>query len=124
MNAEQQMVIEFHRAFGYPVAANPCLMPALADERLQLIREETDELVQAWVEGDLVRVADALGDLLYVTYGTFVACGIDAEPVVAEIHGSNMTKTPGGAKPSKGPRYRRPDIAAVLRGQGANDEPR
>jgi len=116
VNHQQKLVEEFHERFGYPRATTPSLTDRLAQVRLSLIREETNELSDAWAEGDVVRVADALGDLLYVVYGTAVACGIDLEDVFEEVHRSNMTKTPdpGRAKPTKGPDYQKPNIELVL----------
>jgi predicted HAD superfamily Cof-like phosphohydrolase len=73
----------------------------------------------------LEKLADALGNLLYVVFGTAVECGIDIEPIVDEIHKSNMTKDGGGlradGKVLKGPGYVAPDIAAVIRKQGATN---
>jgi len=115
VNREQQMVAAFHDRFGYPRGTTPRLTPELAAARLALIEEEAAELRSAWELDSLVHVADALGDLLYVVYGTFEACGIDGEAVFAEIHRSNMSKTPGpGAKPIKGPSYQSPNIEVVL----------
>jgi NTP pyrophosphatase (non-canonical NTP hydrolase) len=121
VNREQQMVAAFHERFGYPIAdcpsqpADPSEGVALALARMRLIREEANELAEALADRDLVRAADAMADLLYVTYGTGVAYGIDLEPVFAEAHRSNMTKTPsGGDKPSKDPGYQPPNIEVVL----------
>lgn len=65
--------------------------------------------------GDVVGVADALGDLAYVVYGAALHFGIDLDAVVAEIHRSNMTKTPAGnGKAVKGPEYRAPDLRKIV----------
>src|SRR4051812_4699043 len=99
MNKEQQMVLEFHKKFGCTIGEAPnTLSESEQDLRLSLIEEELEELTEALIEGDLIGTADGLGDLLYVIYGCAIACGIDLEPVFAEIHRSNMTKTGGGER--------------------------
>lgn len=127
MNAEQRMVEEFHKAFGHPVASQPQDPLTCGQEtnllRIDLIQEEADELIKAIRRNNMVAVADALGDLLYVIYGAGLVYGIDLEPVFAEIHASNMTKlgadgqpvldAPGG-KVVAGPNYREPNLRDVL----------
>lgn len=92
------MVKEFHEKFDCVVNDRPTV-PDLATMllRVDLISEEFDELQEQGFgfvssKPDLVHIADALGDILYVVYGTAVSCGIDMEPIVAEIHRSNMSK--------------------------------
>ena len=102
------MVGEFHDAFG--IRSEP--VPVIPDEgtqalRCSLIREELEELQAAFADGDLVEVADAVADLLYVTYGTAVSCGIDIEPIFREVHRSNMTKV-GGTRRDDG-KWIKPD---------------
>jgi len=102
MNAEQRMVQEFHEAFDILMKETP----GIPDEttqglRLSLIREELDELREGFETSNIVEVADAIADLLYVTYGTAVSCGIDIGPVFEEVHRSNMTKV-GGHKREDG----------------------
>ena len=90
--------------------------------RLALIEEEVGELAEAARAGDLVGVADALADIVYVAYGTAHVYGIDLDAVLDEVHASNMTKLGADGRPIrradgkvlKGPDYRPPDIAAVL----------
>jgi len=96
MTKEQEMTEQFNRHFGLTVNSTPTC-PSAADRLLRekLILEELKELVDAKT---LVDVADALGDLLYVVYGSAVTYGIDLEPVFAEIHRSNMTKLWGGSE--------------------------
>lgn len=60
--------------------------------RLELIDEERGELRAALAAGNLIETADAIADLLYVVYGTAVACGIDIDKVFEEVHRSNMSK--------------------------------
>lgn len=102
MTPEQAMVDEFHRAFGIARAERPaCPDAATQALRLKLIAEELDELRQAFADADVVEIADALADILYVTYGAAVSCGIDLEPVFREVHRSNMTKV-GGTRRADG----------------------
>ncbi len=109
MNLEQKMVLRFHQTFGILVNKKPTIIP---DEtvklREDLILEELDELVvNSLFNPDLTDIADALGDLLYVVYGTAVSFGIDMEPIFKEIHRSNMTKV-GGYKRKDG-KWIKPD---------------
>lgn len=86
-------VAEFHRAFGLMVRQEPTI--GTEEERslrLALIEEELGELELACAEGDLVEMADALGDLIYVVQGAALVFGIDLDFVMAEVHRSNMTK--------------------------------
>lgn len=119
LNKEQSMVREFHRKFD--VLEQP--YPHLIDHdtfhlRCSLIREETDEFWDAGEKGDLVKVADALADLLYVVYGTAISYGIDLEEIFQEVHLSNMTKSledrASNGKVLKGKNWRPPDIAHKL----------
>ncbi len=90
MTNEQRMVQEFHRKFGLTVESSPTI-PSEADYRLRikLVREEDEEFYAAQ---NLVSVADALADLLYVIYGSAVTFGMDLEPIFREVHRSNMSK--------------------------------
>jgi len=140
----QEMVREFHEVFRHPTPGE--LTPvddATADLRVELIREEFEELLVAlsgveanvttriWNHGgstdlpyepDLVEIADALGDLIYVVYGAAICHGIDLDAVVAEIHRSNMSKLGEDGQPIrredgktlKGPDFFPPDSAGVL----------
>jgi predicted HAD superfamily Cof-like phosphohydrolase len=123
MNQEQQMVHEFHERFGLVKNDRPSI-PGAAVHRLRtlLIEEELAEFRNAGEAQDLVGVADALGDLLYVVYGAAVEYGVDLEAVFAEIHRSNMTKDQGrgcrcDGKVSKGPGYRAPEVREVVESQ-------
>lgn len=94
------------------------------DERLYrvyLMLEELQEVVEALAQNDEVLLADALGDLKYVTVGTDITYGIPGQAVFDEIHKSNMTKierdiTTNHRMRDKGPDYVPPDIAKVLKG--------
>lgn len=124
MNQEQQMVHQFHERFGLTLNTRPTV-PGSSVHRLRtlLIEEELAEFRNAGDAQDVVRVADALADLLYVVYGAAVECGIDLEPVFAEIHRSNMTKgEPRGGcrrdgKVLKGAHYQPPNVRQVVERQ-------
>jgi predicted HAD superfamily Cof-like phosphohydrolase len=123
MNQEQQMVHQFHERFGL-VRNNRPSIPGGNVHRLRtlLIEEELAEFRNAGESQDLIGVADALADLLYVVYGAAVEYGIDLEPVLAEIHRSNMTKDArhgcrADGKVQKGPGYVPPDIRGVVEDQ-------
>ncbi|CBG69591.1 MULTISPECIES: MazG nucleotide pyrophosphohydrolase domain-containing protein [Streptomyces] len=121
------LVREFHRAFGLDTRTAPTeVSPELAAHRGELLAEEAAEVAEVAVDGPLDRLAHELADVVYVAYGTALVHGIDLDPVIAEIHRSNMTKLgPDGrvarredGKVLKGDHYRAPDVSAVLRRQG------
>ena len=116
------MVTEFHEKFGYTIGTTPALLKkSLLRFRADFITEEADEFHESVEEEDLTRMVDALGDLLYVLYGTATALGVDMEPVFAEIHRSNMTKEVAESKDAKGvkgPGYSPPNLHRVLNNQG------
>lgn len=95
--------------------------------RQALIEEEVGELRQAALAGDIVGIADALADIVYVAYGSACVYGIDLDAVLDEVHASNMTKLGADGCPVrradgkvlKGPDYRPPDIGRVLGLAGA-----
>lgn len=119
-----EMVREFHETFGHPVADEPNLNVDREREelRVELIREEWEELQEAVADNDVVAIADALGDLEYVINGMALEYGIDLPAVVAEIHRSNMTKLGPDGKPIyredgkilKSEAYEQPDLRRVL----------
>ncbi len=88
----------------------------------KLIKEELQELFVAMAEKDIVEVADALTDILYVTYGAGHAFGIDLDACFREVQRSNMSKLGEDGKPIyredgkilKGPDYSEPDLKKVL----------
>ena len=90
--------------------------------RLDLIAEELDELKNAMESKDLLEVADALTDILYVTYGAGHAFGIDLDKCFEEVQSSNMSKLGENGKPiynesgkvMKGPDYFKPDLSNFL----------
>ena len=116
---------DFMNAFGQEVLTEPTLpSPELAKLRLELIREEVEEL-NVGIEGmDIVEIADALTDILYVVYGAGHAFGIDLDECYHEVHRSNMSKLGADGKPiyredgkvMKGPNYFHPNLKDVLDG--------
>lgn len=117
-----EMVRKFHEIFGFPIGIEPGFHEASIELRNELIREEAQEFYDAVEARDIVEAADALGDLLYVTYGAAVTMGIDLDKVFAEIHRSNLTKLGEDGKPIyredgkaiKGPNFELPRIAEIL----------
>jgi predicted HAD superfamily Cof-like phosphohydrolase len=87
------MVKEFHEKFDSYVG----IVPELPEDsemalRLHLIMEEQLELATAMMDHNFAEIIKETGDLLYVVYGTAIACGVDMEPIMEEIHRSNMSK--------------------------------
>jgi predicted HAD superfamily Cof-like phosphohydrolase len=129
MNAEQRMVVEFHERFGLPRAERPA-WPGddIHRIRVALIEEELAEFRNAGESRNLLEIADALSDLLYVVYGAAVTYGIDLEPVYKEIHRSNMTKGGGrgpcrlDGKVGKGDHYEAPHLSDILAAQVGAEE--
>jgi predicted HAD superfamily Cof-like phosphohydrolase len=119
------MVAEFHTAFNMP---DPQDYKQLTQEqyelRHRLLEEENNEYLEACGTDDLVGIADALGDQLYIIYGTILKHGLQnrIEEVFTEIHRSNMSKLGedglpimrGDGKILKGPGYFKPDIKKAL----------
>jgi predicted HAD superfamily Cof-like phosphohydrolase len=119
-------VRDFHDAFGIANANMPMGDIGTKDAQLRytLMREENEEYLEAAGNGDLVEVADALGDMLYILCGTILKHGLEhkIEEVFREIQRSNMSKLDADGRPIyredgkvlKSDRYFRPDIAGVL----------
>ena len=118
------LVEEFMTAFGQDVekgASMPDRKTAML--RLKLILEEYEELETAVEEQHLVGIADALTDILYVTYGAGHAFGINLDECFEEVHESNMSKLGPDGKPiyrddgkvMKGPDYREPDLRKIIK---------
>lgn len=117
------MVREFMDVFGQEVKDTPKLPKRSVQAlRVKLIAEELKELREALKDKDIVEVADALTDILYVTYGAGLAFGIDLDKCFAEVQRSNMTKLGEDGKPlyredgkiKKGPNYEDPDLKTIL----------
>ncbi|MBS1569970.1 MAG: nucleoside triphosphate pyrophosphohydrolase family protein [Bacteroidetes bacterium] len=119
-------VRKFHDAFGISCAEGPAGNIGMEGARLrhELMREENEEYLAAAEQGNLVEVADALGDMLYILCGTILKHGLQdkIEAVFREIQRSNMSKLGEDGKPIyradgkvlKGANYFRPDIASVI----------
>jgi len=121
------MTVQFNTEItGYPLPSAPVsrLDNAWADTLSAVVHEELDETLAAAKDNDIVEIADGLGDLVYFIYGMAAKAGIDLDPIVAEIHRSNMTKK-GGSKPGrsipydayKDEDYSPPNIAKILGGE-------
>ena len=118
-----EMVKEFHARFGHPIANKAKrLEKRRLKMRLKLIGEEYRELKKAARKGDLIKIADGLGDIEYVVNGMAVESGINLPEVVGEIHRSNMTKMGEDGFPIyredgkilKGPNYEKPNLKPIL----------
>jgi predicted HAD superfamily Cof-like phosphohydrolase len=120
-------VREFHEAFSLPMGQEPSVGIDfdLAKLRVALLEEEVTEFVDASANADIIGIADALADIVYVAYGTALTYGIDLNAVLREVHRSNMSKLDQDGRPIlrsdgkvvKSELYFRPDIAGVLRQQ-------
>ena len=118
-----ELVGDFMEAFGQKVELEPTWPDFSTRElRLELISEEFSELAQAIDDRDMIQIADALTDLLYVVYGAGHAFGIDLDECFQEVHSSNMSKLGPNGKPihredgkvMKGPGYFEPDLEGIL----------
>ena len=119
-----QSVKKFMQIFGQEVK-NKAKFPndKIVKLRYELIREELEELNQAIIDKDIKEVADALTDILYVTYGAGTAFGINLDKCFNEVHQSNMSKLGSDGKPiyneigkvMKGPNYFKPDLDKFLK---------
>jgi len=114
----------FMKTFGQEVKESPSFSTEKINElRLSLIKEELDELIEAMNKKDLVEVADALTDILYVTYGAGHAFGINLDKCFDEVQNSNMSKLDHNGKPiyndngkvMKGPNYFKPDLGKYIK---------
>ena len=119
-----QKVKTFMQTFGQEVKSRPSFSTdKINDLRYNLIKEELEELKEAISKKDLLEVADALTDILYVTYGAGHAFGIDLDKCFEEVQNSNMSKLGEEGKPiyndagkvMKGPRYYKPDLSKFLK---------
>ena len=121
MSTNFEKVEEFMRAFVQTVETEPT-WTSVSELRYNLIEEELKELRQAIDERNIVEVADALTDLLYVVYGAGHSFGLDLDKCFEEVHNSNMTKLGPDGRPiyredgkvMKGPGYRAPDLKTTL----------
>jgi predicted HAD superfamily Cof-like phosphohydrolase len=123
MQKQLNQVKEFHEKFLHPVSKTPTL--AVNEElRYELMKEENDEYLEAAEKADLVGVADALGDQLYILCGTILAHGMQnlIEEVFDEIQRSNMSKLGSDGNPvyredgkiMKGSNYAPPELNKIV----------
>lgn len=119
-------VKQFMEVFGQDVLDRPTMPSSeLAKLRLELIREECEELTVATNAMDMVEIADALTDILYVVYGAGHAFGINLDACFDHVHASNMSKLGDDGKPIyredgkvlKGPNYWSPNMAKFVGAQ-------
>ena len=120
-------VTKFHNAFKIKVNENPTVEidNALIELRYRLMQEENSEYLEAAKNKDLIEVADALGDMLYILCGTILTHGLQykIEEVFNEIQRSNMSKLGKDGNPiyrndgkvMKGPNYFKPNIYKILK---------
>ena len=113
----------FMKTFGQEVKNKPSFSSDKINRlRIDLIKEELDELNDAMKNRDLLEVADALTDILYVTYGAGHAFGIDLDKCFDEVQNSNMSKLDENGKPiyndsgkvMKGPNYFKPNLSKFV----------
>jgi predicted HAD superfamily Cof-like phosphohydrolase len=113
----------FMKTFGQEVRTKPSFSTDKINKlRLDLIKEELTELTEAMNNKDLLEVADALTDILYVTYGAGHAFGINLDKCFDEVQNSNMSKLDENGKPiynehgkvMKGPNYFKPDLSKFV----------
>ena len=114
----------FMKTFGQEVKTKPSFSTDKINKlRINLIKEELEELTEAMNNKDLLEVADALTDILYVTYGAGHAFGIDLDACFNEVQNSNMSKLGNDGKPiyndqgkvMKGPNYYKPDLSKFIK---------
>ena len=113
----------FMKTFGQEVKTKPSFSTDKINKlRLDLIKEELTELTEAMNNKDLLEVADALTDILYVTYGAGHAFGINLDKCFQEVQNSNMSKLDKNGKPiyneqgkvMKGPNYFKPNLSKFI----------
>ena len=126
MKKQIEHVRKFHDAFGIKnnYTPNAVLDSDVFDLRHRLMHEENEEYLEACKNGDLVEIADALGDMMYILCGTILSHGLQdkIENIFEEIQRSNMSKLGADGKPIyredgkilKGPNYFKPDIKKNL----------
>ena len=113
----------FMKTFGQEVKSKPSFSTDKINKlRIDLIKEELDELKEAMDNNDLLEVADALTDILYVTYGAGHAFGINLDKCFDEVQNSNMSKLSENGEPiynesgkvMKGPNYFKPNLSKFV----------
>ena len=118
-----EKVKQFMKTFGQEVKTKASFSDEKTNQlRLDLISEELEELKNAMQSKDLLEVADALTDILYVTYGAGHAFGINLDKCFEEVQNSNMSKLDADGKPIfndygkvlKGPNYFKPNLNKII----------
>ena len=113
----------FMKTFGQEVKTKPSFSSDKINKlRIDLIKEELEELQEAMKNNDLLEIADALTDILYVTYGAGHAFGIDLDKCFEEVQNSNMSKLGENGEPiynesgkvMKGPNYFKPNLSKFV----------
>ena len=127
MKKQIKCVEEFHRIYKLGNSEKPIgkLENQKENLRFDLMKEENEEYLEAAKNGDIVEVADALGDMMYILCGTIIEHGMQhiIEEVFDEIHRSNLSKLDENGKPIyredgkviKGPNYFPPDIKKIMK---------
>ena len=125
MNKQLKQVEDFQKAFGSFIGEGPNFPPLeRCVLRQRLLQEEVLELHEAWSNKDIVEVADAITDCLYILFGTAIEFGLQdkLEALFDEVHGSNMSKLDLDGKPiyrndgkvMKGPNYYKPNLKNII----------
>ena len=126
MKNQLAMVQEFHEIYKIGFSKTPIVDLGIIKNRLRfdLMKEENEEYLEAVEKNDLIEIADALGDMLYILCGTILEHGLQdkIETVFEEIHRSNLSKLGADGNPIyredgkviKGQNYFKPNIAAIL----------
>ena len=126
MKKQIDAVTKFHEVYRIPFEQNPSknVSNSFVELRHRLMSEENEEYLEAAKNGDLIEIADALGDMLYILCGTIITHGMQNKivQVFDEIQRSNMSKLGKDGEPiyrkdgkvMKGPNYFRPDIKSIL----------
>ncbi len=126
MQNQLKSVKKFHQAFGVKISNKPTLELSkdILKLRHSLMEEENNEYLKAVEEKNLIEVADALGDMLYILCGTILTHGFQnlIEDIFDEIQSSNMSKLGDDGKPIyrndgkvlKGPNYKKPNIKKII----------
>ena len=127
MKKQIKSVEEFHRIYKLGNSENPIgkLENGKENLRFELMKEENEEYLEAAKNGDIVEVADALGDMMYILCGTIIEHGMQhiIEEVFDEIHRSNLSKLDENGNPIyredgkviKGPNYFPPDKKKIIK---------
>lgn len=127
MKKQINAVAQFHKSFGLGMNDQPVanITERRNKLRFELMKEENEEYLEAAMDGDMIEVADALGDMLYILCGTIIEHGMQdvIEDVFDEIQRSNMSKLGADGKPIyredgkvlKGSNYFKPDFKQILK---------